>query len=172
MCAGPAGPSSDRSVSPAASRPFSSSPVPSSLPQSSANGHAAPASPITNADSARAASESALAVADSAANTHADVLAELPSELPKDGAESPSISDDEQYQKLDGDLWQQGQGQGQLDDAARPAGSVIAPDVEPEVQQAEIDDRKVCLRDTRAVIRGNRYRLYKICTALWAAASL
>lgn len=68
-----------------------------------------------------------------------DILGELPPEgAPKGGAESPSISDDEQYQKLDGDLWQQGQVAG-----ARPAGTLVAADAEPEVQQAETDDRKV-----------------------------
>lgn len=75
---------------------------------------------------------------------HVDVLAELPPV--KDavgGAESPSISDDEQYQKLDGDLWQQGEGAGQLGSGARPAGTVVAPDAEPEVYLAENDDRKV-----------------------------
>ena len=72
-----------------------------------------------------------------------DVLGELPPEgAPKGGAESPSISDDEQYQKLDGDLWQQGQGGGQIA-GARPAGTLVAADAEPEVQQAETDDRKV-----------------------------
>jgi len=74
-----------------------------------------------------------------------DMLADLPpGGPPKGGAESPSISDDEQYQKLDGDLWQQGQGGGQLGVGARPAGTLAAPSEEPEVQQAEIDDRKVC----------------------------
>ncbi len=74
-----------------------------------------------------------------------DMLAELPpGGPPKGGAESPSISDDEQYQKLDGDLWQQGQGRGQLGVGTRPAGTLMAPSEEPEVQQAETDDRKVC----------------------------
>ena len=68
-----------------------------------------------------------------------------PAEDPKDGAESPSISDDEQYQKLDGDLWQQGEGSGQLGSGARPAGTMVAPDAEPEVHLAENDDRKVSL---------------------------
>ncbi len=74
-----------------------------------------------------------------------DMLADLPpGGPPKDGAESPSISDDEQYQKLDGDLWQQGQGGGQLGVGTRPAGTLVATSEEPEVQQAETDDRKVC----------------------------
>ena len=72
------------------------------------------------------------------------MLGELPlGEPPKGGMESPSISDDEQYQKLDGDLWQQGQGEGQLGAGARPAGTLVAPSAEPEVQQAGTDDRKV-----------------------------
>lgn len=73
-----------------------------------------------------------------------DILGELPpGEPPKGGIESPSISDDEQYQKLDGDLWQQGQGEGQLGAGSRPAGTLVAPSAEPEVQQAETDDRRV-----------------------------
>ncbi len=47
-------------------------------------------------------------------------------------------------QKLDGDLWQQGQGGGQLGVGTRPAGMLVAPSEEPEVQQAETGDRKVC----------------------------
>lgn len=131
--------SSARSASPAASRPSSSSPQPSSLPQSSANGHAAPLSPLARAESTQAPSESTL-------GAHVDMLGELPpGGVPKGGVESPSISDDEQYQKLDGDLWQQGQGEGQLGAEARPAGTLVAPSAEPEVQQAETDDRKVRL---------------------------
>ena len=75
---------------------------------------------------------------------HVDMLADLPPVRDsKDGAESPSISDDEQYQKLDGDLWQQGEGAGQLGSGTRPAGTMVAPDAEPEVHLAENDDRKV-----------------------------
>ena len=150
MTAGPAGPSSDRSASPAASRPFLTSPQPSSIPQSSVNGHAAPHSPAAHVESAATAQVDVESAAtahvgpDSAVSAHVDVLAELPSEVPfKGGVESPSISDGEQYQKLDGDLWQQGQGTGQSEDVSRPAGTLIAPDVEPEVHQADIDDRKV-----------------------------
>lgn len=59
-----------------------------------------------------------------------------------DGAASPSISDDEQYQKLDSaSLWQQGQGSPAGDGV--PAGIVPAPDAEPEVQRADMDDREV-----------------------------
>ena len=73
-----------------------------------------------------------------------DMLADLPpGGPPRGGAESPSISDDEQYQKLDGDLWQQGQGGGHLGVGTRPAGMLVAPSEEPEVQQAETDDCKV-----------------------------
>lgn len=61
-----------------------------------------------------------------------------------DGAASPSISDDEQYQKLDGaSLWQQGQGHAASN--GMPAGTVPAADAEPEVQQASMDDREVCI---------------------------
>lgn len=61
-----------------------------------------------------------------------------------DGAVSPSISDDEQYQKLDGaSLWQQGQAAAAAKDI--PAGTVPAADAEPEVQQASMDDREVRL---------------------------
>ncbi len=82
-----------------------------------------------------------------------DMLADLPPGGPhKDGAESPSISDDEQYQKLDGDLWQQGQGGGQLGGGTRPAGTLVAPSEEPEGQQAETDDRKVCILHPSAQI--------------------
>ena len=114
---------------------MSHSPQPSSLPQSSANDHTAPFSPLAHAESAHA---------ESAHGAHVDMLADLPpGGPPKGGAESPSISDDEQYQKLDGDLWQQGQGGGQLGAGTRPAGMLVAPSEEPEVQQAETDDRKV-----------------------------
>ena len=59
-----------------------------------------------------------------------------------DGAASPSISDDEQYQKLDStSLWQQGQGNAGGDGV--PAGTLPATDAEPEVQQAGMDDREV-----------------------------
>ncbi|DBA83621.1 hypothetical protein WJX77_009445 [Trebouxia sp. C0004] len=128
---------SARSTSPTASRPMSHSPQLSSLPQSSTNDHTAPFSPLAHAESSHVQSEPAH-------EAHVDMLAELPpGGAPKDGAESLSISDDEQYQKLDGDLWQQGQGGGQLGTGTRPAGTLVAPSEEPEVQQAETDDRKV-----------------------------
>lgn len=93
-------------------------------------------------DSAQAHSEQAQSAPSQSG--HVDVLGELPSVGdPRDGAQSPSISDDEQYQKLDGDLWQQGESAGQLGSGARPAGTVVAPDAEPEVHLAENDDRKV-----------------------------
>lgn len=61
-----------------------------------------------------------------------------------DGAASPSISDDEQYQTLDSSsLWQQGPGH--VASNGMPAGTVPAPDVEPEVHQASMDDREVLL---------------------------
>ena len=116
-------------------------------PKSPANGQAAPASPLTRVDSAQLKPESVPAAAPQTA--HVDMLGDLPvgdlpiARDPKGGAESPSISDDEQYQKLDGDLWQQGEGAGQLGSGARPAGTVVAPDAEPEVHLAENDDRKV-----------------------------
>lgn len=84
-----------------------------------------------------------------AQTAHVDVLGDLPpgdlapAEDPQGGAQSPSISDDEQYQKLDGDLWQQGEGAGQVVSGARPAGTMVAPDAEPEVHLAENDDRQV-----------------------------
>lgn len=60
-----------------------------------------------------------------------------------DGAASPSISDEEEYQKLDSaSLWQQGQSHAASN--GMPAGTVPAPDVEPEVQLAGMDDREVC----------------------------
>ncbi|KAL3130724.1 hypothetical protein ABBQ38_000071 [Trebouxia sp. C0009 RCD-2024] len=133
---------SGRSASPAPSVPSTASPHPTIPPGSPANGRVPPASPLTSADSAQLKRESVQAAPAEVA--HVDVLAELPPV--KDamgGAESPSISDDEQYQKLDGDLWQQGEGAGQLGSGARPAGTVVAPDTEPEVHLPKDDDRKV-----------------------------
>lgn len=139
---------SGRSASPAASVPSSASPHQRKVPsESPANGQAAPASPHTQVDSAQLKPESVRTVPPQTA--HVDMLGDLPpgglppATDPKGGAESPSISDDEQYQKLDGDLWQQGEGTGQLGSGARPAGTMVAPDAEPEVHLAENDDRKV-----------------------------
>lgn len=133
---------SSRSASPAPSVQPAASPSRTLPPESPANGHAAPASPLTGVDSAQVKPESVQPAPAEAA--HVDVLGELPPvEGVPGGAESPSISDDEQYQKLDGDLWQQGEGAGQLGSVARPAGTVVAPDAEPEVHLAENDDRKV-----------------------------
>ena len=119
---------------------------PTAPSESLANGQAVPASPLTRVDSAQLKPESV-----PVPPAHVDMLGDLPpgglslARDPKGGAESPSISDDEQYQKLDGDLWQQGQGTGQLGSGARPAGTMVAPDAEPEVHLAENDDRKVKL---------------------------
>ena len=68
-----------------------------------------------------------------------------------DGTASPSISDDEQYQKLDSSsLWQQGPGH--VASNGMPAGTVPAPDVEPEVQQAGMDDREVLSSESAGYI--------------------
>ena len=133
---------SGKSASPAPSVPSTASPhrtLPSEPP---ANGQVPPASPLNGVVSAQLKPESVQPAPTGAA--HVDVLAELPPvEDVAGGAESPSISDDEQYQKLDGDLWQQGEAAGQLGSGARPAGTVVAPDAEPEVHLAVDDDRKV-----------------------------
>lgn len=146
MYVGGSAQTSGRSASPAPSVPSTASPHRTVPPESPATGQAAPASPLTRVDSAQLKPESLSAAPAQAA--HVDMLGGLPladpppAGDPVGGAESPSISDDEQYQKLDGDLWQQGEGAGQLGSGARPAGTVVAPDAEPEVHLAEDDDRK------------------------------
>ena len=89
-CAGVAVQNSARSSSPTASRPMSHSPQPLSLPQSSANDHTAPFSPLAHAESADVPSECAH-------GAHVDMLADVPpGGGPKGVAESPSIFYDEQ----------------------------------------------------------------------------
>lgn len=137
MSTGAGAQSSGRSASPAASLPSTASPQVTIPPQSPVNGHADAATPLARLDTAQTKSESAQPA-------HVDMLAGLPPAADAwDGAQSPSISDDEQYQKLDGDLWQQGEEAGQLGSGARPAGTIVAPGAEPEVHLAENDDRKV-----------------------------
>ena len=133
---------SGRSTSPAASVISTASPRQALPPASPVNGHGPPVNTLMRNGSLQLNPDSAQPAPAHA--PHVDMLGELPPARDvRDGAESPSISDDEQYQKLDGDLWQQGEVAGRLGSGARPAGTLVAPDAEPEVHLAEKDDRKV-----------------------------